>query len=71
MLTTFTFTTQRQLRAAFWAQHPDASRQQYGPRDAYRCRQYVTDTRVAWCDWLDSLARSGEISERLAYRATL
>lgn len=32
---------------------------------------HCTDTRVAFCDFLDSLARNGEVSEALAQRATL
>lgn len=63
-------TTQKELRAAFWAAHPDASRRII--RDyAGTGRMYCTDTRVAWCDYVDLMARSGEISEALADRATL
>lgn len=32
---------------------------------------HVTDTRCAWCDWIDALSRDGIISEALAQRATL
>lgn len=63
-------TTQKALRAAFWAAHPDASRRLI--RDYTGTgRMYCTDTRVAWCDYVDSMARSGQVSQALAARATL
>lgn len=61
----YTFTTQRDLRRFFWAQHPELSRRKLADGD------YVTDTRVAWVDWIDALQKAGEISEALAQRATL
>ena len=68
-------TTQKQIRAAFWAAHPTADRKRYPARDWTRednTRQdYCTDTRCAFVDFVDHLARSGEISEALANRATL
>ena len=66
----YEFTNQRDLRRAFFAENPQASRRKI--RD-YRGdgRMYDTDTRVAWCDWLDYCERSGRISAGLAYRATL
>jgi hypothetical protein len=63
-------TNQKQIRAAFWAAHPDLSRHKYrwtGGKEWF----YTTDTRCAFVDFLDSLARNGEISEALAARATL
>lgn len=60
----------QQLRAAFWRAHPWAPRktvQDYSGRG----RMYPTDTRVLWCDFVDSMARSGQISEALARQATL
>lgn len=63
-------TTQRELRREFWKAHPDLPR--------YKIKNYsgngkmhVTDTRVAWCDWVDALSKSGEITQELAQRATL
>ncbi len=58
-------TTQRQLRHAFWQQHPDLSRRRGRDGD------YLTDTRVTWVDWIDALCRDAVISEALAQRATL
>ena len=61
----YTYTTQQQLRAAFW-QHSDCKRVPGRNQNDYPA--YV---RTAWCDWIDSLQRSGQISEALAQRATL
>ena len=58
-------TTQRDLRRAFWEQHPHADRKRW--RDG----TYKADTRMTWVDWIDSLARDNIISEALAQRATL
>ena len=69
-------TTQKQIRAAFWTAHPTADRKRYpqasdwGRVDHTR-RDYCTDTRCAFVDFVDHLARSGEITETLAQRATL
>lgn len=68
-------TTQKQIRAAFWDAHPTADRRRYPARDWTRedntSRDYCTDTRCAFVDFVDHLARSGEISETLAQRVTL
>jgi hypothetical protein len=63
-------TNQKQIRAAFWQSHPEANRKRI--RDhAGTGKMYTTDTRCAFVDFLDSLSRSGQISEALANRATL
>lgn len=68
-------TNQKQIRAAFWAAHPTANRRRYPARDWTRedntSRDYCTDTRCAFVDFLDHLQRAGQISEALALRATL
>lgn len=61
-------TTQKQIRAAFWEAHPQWRRI---PKFARTLMDYPTDTRCAFVDFVDSLARSGEISEALAQRVTL
>jgi hypothetical protein len=61
----YQMTTQRQVRAAFWEAHPTTSRKKGRDGD------YLTDTRVAFCDYVDSLEKDGQISEALAYRVTL
>lgn len=58
-------TNQRELRRAFWRDHPNASRKRG------RAGDYLTDTRVAWVDYVDFCARGEIISEALAQRATL
>ena len=68
-------TNQKQIRAAFWEAHPTANRKKYPARDWTRedksRRDYCTDTRCAFVDYLDQLQRAGIISESLANRATL
>lgn len=63
-------TTQKQLRSAFWKQFPNLDRRQIKDY-AGTGTMYRTDTRVAWCNWIDSLSKDGQISEALADRATL
>ncbi len=60
--------TQRQLRALFWETFPDLSRRHIPHGKTWI---YPTDTRVTWVDWIDGLARDGQISQALAQRATL
>ena len=57
-------TTQRQVRAAFWAQFD-------GVRKPGNQDKQVTDTRVVFVEFVDYLARNGEITEALARRVTL
>jgi hypothetical protein len=58
-------TNQKDLRAEFWETFPELTRRP-GPQD-----KQVADTRMAFVDWIDMLAREGSISEALAQRATL
>lgn len=63
--------TQKELRRQFWESFPNLSRQTlpgFNPADGL---MFTCDTRCAWVDWIDGLARSGEISAPLADRATL
>ena len=69
----YPITTQKALRAAFWDAH--ASIKGITRR---KIRNYSgngtmhnTDTRCAWVDFVDMMARDGQISESLAQRATL
>lgn len=61
----YTFTTQREVRRAFWESAMNVSRKRGRDGD------YLTDTRVRFCDYVDHLAREGHISEALAQRVTL
>jgi len=71
-------TNQKQIRAAFWAAHPFADRKRYPSRgwidwtreDKTR-RDYCTDTRCEFVEFVDQLERSGQITAALAQRATL
>jgi hypothetical protein len=65
-----TITNQRELRAAFWQDNPQASRRAI-PAYSGNGWMYCTDTRCAFVDWLDSMQRNGIVSEALADRATL
>lgn len=58
-------TTQREIRQAFWADNPTLSRKRGRDGD------YLTDTRVAFCDYVEILSRAGIITKKLAYRVTL
>lgn len=63
-------TTQKQIRALFWQTFPNLSRKKI--RDySGNGLIYTTDTRCAFCDFLDSLHRDGLISDGLADRAAL
>jgi hypothetical protein len=61
----YQMTTQRQVRAAFWEAFPSASRKKGRDGD------YLTDTRCAFVDYVDSLEKDGLISDALAHRVTL
>ncbi len=62
-------TTQSALRAAFWAQTPGPIRDVY--RVTYRQNDYSATVRCMWCDFVEHMHRSGEITDALANRATL
>ena len=68
-------TNQKQIRAAFWQAFPELPRRRYryswSQSDKTAEMVYPIDTRCAFVDFLDSLHRSGEITEALANRATL
>jgi len=63
-------TTQPQLRREFWQTFPYLSQKRIKDH-AGTGEMYCTDTRCAWCDWIDGLSSDGDISQELAGRATL
>jgi hypothetical protein len=63
-------TTQKELRAQFWRDNPQADKRKIKDYSG-KGLMYCTDTRCAFVDWLDYMAQSGQISEALANRATL
>lgn len=70
-----TYTTQKQIRAAFWEAFPDLPRRRYryswNKNDKTAELVYPIDTRCAFVDFVDYLHRSEIISDQLASRATL
>lgn len=66
----YTFTTQRQVRSAFWKAHPTLQRKRI-PNYSGNGTMHTTDTRCAFTDWIDGLSKNGEISQDLAQRVTL
>lgn len=68
-----TYTTQAEVRAAFWQHLADCGDWETSRLYRVRKRQndYPADTRFAFCDFVDALQRGGEISEKLAARVTL
>ena len=65
-------TNQKDLRASFWENHPELEQiaRNRGTLSKGQNSQNC-DTRCAFVDYVDSLERSGVISEKLADRATL
>lgn len=59
-------TTQKELRAEFWVQHP-----LYKRKGRTKQNEYPAEVRFAWCSFVDYMQRTGGISEQLAQRATL
>lgn len=63
-------TTQREIRRAFWEAHPSLPRRKIRNYSG-NGKMHVTDVRCAFCDFVDYLSKSNEISQELASRATL
>jgi len=61
-------TTFKEVRESFWSEYPEY-KSEY--RVTYKQNQYRTDIRVSFCDYVDSLAKNGVITWRLADRITL
>ena len=59
-------TTQKALRNEFWYQHPQHKRV-----SGWTQNDYKTDVRVAWCEWIDDMYQSDQISKGLVERAAL
>ena len=66
----YRITNQRDLRREFWRTFPSLPRKRI-TNYAGTGKMYPTDTRVTWGDWLDMLSKNDEISQKLAYNATL
>jgi len=59
-------TTQKEIRNRFWGP-PSVGVEHRG----WKQNQYPVDVRLDFCDFVEYLHRSGEISSALANRATL
>ena len=66
----YTYTTQKQVRRAFWLAFPNADRRKITDYSG-KGKMYCTDTRCAFVDYVDYLCNSGDISPELAERVTL
>lgn len=65
-------TSQVELRREFWASFPELETEARRRRTISKGQNAQTcDARTAFVDWLDGLSKSGQVSERLAARATL
>jgi hypothetical protein len=66
------FTTQKQIKAEFWAVHPHLAEQarEAGILTAPQNRHCAT-VRCSFVDFVDHLHRTGQISDALADRVTL
>jgi len=64
-------TTQAQVRRSFWdcTQYDEAEEKRQ--KRTSREKDYRTDVRCAFVDYVDSLRRDEVISEALAFRVTL
>jgi hypothetical protein len=62
----YDITTQKDLRDAFWADHPNLVR-----RKGWTQNRYDATTRTAWCFYIEAARRDGTISAKLVERATL
>lgn len=67
-----TYTNQKQVRAAFWEAHPafDFQARSAGIRSKGQNAQCAT-VRCTFVDFVDALARNGDIGDALANRVTL
>lgn len=68
----YPYTTQKQVRAAFWQGWTPELKRAAGIRRGMKSQNdYPAVVRQEWCEFVDMLARNGEISEELAGRVTL
>lgn len=62
-------TTQKALREEFWM--TDGAQFSLDYKKSYRQNDYSATVRCVWCDFVDHMQKSGQISEKLANKATL
>jgi len=68
----YTYTTQKQVRAAFWEAYPyfEFKARKAGVFSKSQ-NNHCVDVRCAFVDFVDMLARDGDISDDLSNRVTL
>ncbi len=69
----YTFTTQRQVRRAFWLECgklPGVTKRKI-MNYAGNGKMHNTDTRCTFADYIDALSKNHMISQELAQRVTL
>lgn len=69
----YELTTQRAVRDAFWRECkniPGVTSRRIVDYSGYG-KMHNTDTRVAFCDWLDMASKDGRLSAELADQVTL
>jgi len=60
--------TQAEVRKSFWEAHPQFQSEY---KKNKRQNEYYTDIRCSFVDYVDSLQRGGEISQKLSENVTL
>jgi len=71
------YTTQKQVRQAFWYAHKSGQFEGMNvtPKRITNYsgngKMHNTDTRCAFCDFVDGLSRNGELADGLVERVTL
>jgi hypothetical protein len=63
-------TTQKQIRSDFWARFPDLPRRRIKDHLGIGL-MYPVEVQTLFAQWVDYLERDGQITEALAFRATL
>lgn len=63
---TYTYTTQAQLRAAFWQDMPETWTKYRNKRQ----NDWPCNLRMEWCDFVEMLSRDGHISDALTNSVT-
>lgn len=71
MPTAYAIRNQTELRADFWKQHPHLVCRTNRRGNPKRQNDQPADTRMAFVDYVDILAKSGSISDKLAQSVTL
>lgn len=62
-------TTKKQVVTAFWAENPDLDREKITYTDGVRL--YKCTTRCAFNDFVDNLARDGQITDEMRMTVNL